>query len=356
MAQRALCSKRAAVAGVTRALGLECGGGGVTPANWSVGVARASGPVHGTAPLLDEPLQIAVSPGAGFHSAFWTSFFGRPYQEDCSRICIPCVDSVATYPAFSRECDATTARHTPFGTVQITSMTPIAGVPATLTTRESQWVPGLSVTWAHQSTFYTVSGYVVSNTGVWSIVSGVVAKVDSQSLNPDVQANLRTSMLTVVGTHESIESATHFAIDLAAWSTAQRPPGPRSNPPTEPEPGPDCEGYRACVDAVNQFRSERLESLDRLLSENVAEILESAEPEMEKDLAYSGGWMGLGGGAATGLALAVVCLKPPIAITLAAKSIISNAVGLGGAASPLGGLWAARSAATSTGRTQGSIA
>lgn len=218
-----------------------------------------NGGAEGLPNLMDEPVVVpaGIDPlnPTIVRNSFWPAFFGTPYTPQESGICVACEAAAGKFRMFRVDSRSTTQVSTAIGWfVPLSDLAAVSWLPPSSRT-ESGTFNGLSYSATQSRQSSSVAALMVTDGGVWSIVTGTVDVLSTSITTPAGPLQFDLQFFSLYKTHEDPAEAISWASDFASGALFDveewRTPGGG-----EQGGEPDYAGYATCKLAAENWKLE----------------------------------------------------------------------------------------------------
>lgn len=185
----------------------------------------------------------------------WPAMFGVPYVPDQSSICLSCEIAAGKYEAVLLDTPGAAQPIRKVGTFILVGIPqPVSWLPNE-SRNETGTLNGSTYSANQTTQTKAVAGFLVTDGGIWSLISGTLTQADTSVSIAAGSFNFSLQTLSIYGTHLSVNDATEWTANFATGAIFD----PLSNQPRgdgggSTPGGPDCEGYRHCIGDRKQDR------------------------------------------------------------------------------------------------------
>lgn len=228
----------------------------------SLTFAQSPPPDESIPPLMDEPVLVpggesGTSPEV-VRGMFWPAFFGQPYSEGQSSICIGCEQTQGRHDAYVVGPVGSAQPFRKFGWfIPLSTPVSVTWIPDS-TRSETGVISNVTYTANQSSRTKAVAALLISTTGNWSVVTGTIDELDTSLTTPNGGTQYTQSLFSIYATHADPTDATQWAADFATGALFDQDifrPGPSGG---EQGGEPDYAGYADCKLAAEIRKNDRI--------------------------------------------------------------------------------------------------
>lgn len=255
-----------------------------------------NGGAEGLPNLMDEPVVVptGVDPlnPTIVRNLFWPAFFGTQYTAGKSSVCVACEQAAGKYRMFRVDAQSTTQVTTPIGWfVPLSELQAVTWLPPS-SRSETGTFGGAAYSATQNRQTSSVAALMVTDGGVWSVVSGTVDVLTTTVTTPAGPLGFDLQFFSLYRTHEDAAEAISWASDFATGEVFQTE---EWRPTDGGEQGgePDYAGYNECKGKAEDDRIDDRHAADLVRIRDEGEL--SITERVIFPAAVAGG-VGAGGG------------------------------------------------------------